>query len=78
RLSLQRHQQREEHWFITQGEAAVTLDERLLGLQPGAYVKIPCQSWHRLTNPAPADSGRPVELIELQLGAYFGEDDIER
>jgi mannose-6-phosphate isomerase len=75
RLSLQRHQKREEHWLIIQGQPEITLDEQLLRLNPGDYVHIPLHSWHRIANP---EGGDPVELIELQLGAYFGEDDIER
>jgi mannose-1-phosphate guanylyltransferase/mannose-6-phosphate isomerase len=80
RLSLQRHQHREEHWMVIRGQAEVTLDDRQVRLQPGEYIKIPKHSWHRLANPAAADDSQaePVEIIELQLGDYFGEDDIER
>ncbi len=76
RLSLQRHQQREEHWLVIAGEPEITLDEATLNLQPGDYIHIPLHSWHRLANPE--QNSAPVELIELQLGQYFGEDDIER
>lgn len=78
RLSLQRHQKREEHWMVTQGHPEITLDEAKLHLSPGDYIKIPLHSWHRLANPAPIESDEMVEIIELQLGEYFGEDDIER
>jgi mannose-6-phosphate isomerase-like protein (cupin superfamily) len=80
RLSLQRHQHREEHWMVIRGQAEVTLDDRQIRLQTGEYIKIPRHSWHRLANPTHADSpqAEPVEIIELQLGDYFGEDDIER
>lgn len=80
RLSLQRHQHREEHWMVIQGQAEVTLDDQQIRLQPGEYIKIPQHSWHRLTNPVDATEpqAEPVEIIELQLGDYFGEDDIER
>lgn len=77
RLSLQRHQKRAEHWIITQGDPAVTLDAKIHSLQAGQYIHIPLHSWHRITNPA-SKNGASVELIELQLGEYFGEDDIER
>lgn len=77
RLSLQRHQKREEHWLITRGDPEVTLDDRKLLLKPGDYIRIPLHSWHRIANPG-LGSGEEVELIELQLGEYFGEDDIER
>lgn len=76
RLSLQRHQKREEHWVIIAGHPEITLDDNVYTLQAGDYIHIPLHSWHRLSNPAPNTDN--VELIELQLGAYFGEDDIER
>lgn len=76
RLSLQRHFKREEHWLITQGQPVVELNEAAHHLQPGGYIHIPLQGWHRVSNPEGAQE--PVEIIELQLGDYFGEDDIER
>ncbi len=75
RLSLQRHAQREEHWLITSGKPEVTLDEQKHLLNARDYIHIPLRSWHRIANPG-ADGA--VEIIELQLGQYFGEDDIER
>lgn len=81
RLSLQRHQKREEHWIITAGSPEVTLDDSCIRLQAGDYICIPLHSWHRIANPGDASSLSDtllVELIELQLGSYFGEDDIER
>jgi mannose-6-phosphate isomerase len=80
RLSLQRHQKREEHWLITCGYPEITLNDRRVRFGPGDYIHIPLHSWHRIANPASV-SGEPsdlVEIIELQLGTYFGEDDIER
>jgi mannose-6-phosphate isomerase-like protein (cupin superfamily) len=76
RLSLQRHFKREEHWLITHGQPEVTLDNQTHRLHAGEYIHIPLQSWHRITNPEGATEH--VEIIELQLGNYFGEDDIER
>lgn len=76
RLSLQRHQKREEHWFVMAGQPAITLEENTVRLSPGDYIHIPLHHWHRITNPA--ENTTPVEIIELQLGHYFGEDDIER
>ncbi|MEB3286769.1 MAG: phosphomannose isomerase type II C-terminal cupin domain [Vampirovibrionales bacterium] len=75
RLSLQRHQQREEHWFVTVGQPEITLNDKTLNPCVGDYIHIPLQAWHRLSNPATQEV---VEIIELQLGTYFGEDDIER
>ncbi|WP_373532285.1 phosphomannose isomerase type II C-terminal cupin domain [Vampirovibrio sp.] len=76
RLSLQRHQKREEHWLVTAGYPEVTLDDQVIKLSPGEYIHIPRHSWHRISNPA--ENNAVVEIIELQLGDYFGEDDIER
>ncbi|MFC1587252.1 glycosyltransferase [Planctomycetota bacterium] len=74
RLSLQRHRQRDEHWYILDGTARVTLDDKTLALIPGQSVGIPRGGLHRVANPG---SGN-VRFIEVQTGDYFGEDDIER
>ena len=74
RLSLQRHQLRAEHWYIISGAGIVDLNNEELDLKVGASVDIPCGVWHRLRNPGKVDT----VLIEIQTGAYFGEDDIER
>ncbi len=74
RLSLQRHQHRSEHWYIVQGRALVTLNERQLELGPGQSIDIPCENLHRIENSGSDD----VVFIEIQTGDYFGEDDIER
>ncbi len=74
RLSLQRHRQREEHWFVVEGEALVTRDGEEVPLQAGGAVDIPRGGWHRVQNLG----GGPLVFIEVQRGDYFGEDDIER
>ena len=74
RLSLQRHQRRDEHWYILEGHANVTLDDKILELSPGESVNIPKGSRHRIKNTGSED----VVFIEVQTGDYFGEDDIER
>lgn len=74
RLSLQRHQRRAEHWFVVQGEGVVTLDEREIPLVKGQAVDIPRLAKHRIANPGQS----PLVFIEVQMGDYFGEDDIER
>ena len=74
RLSLQRHRRRSEHWYLISGEATVTLDDRDIRLLPGDAVDIPCGAAHRLWN----TGAQEVSFIEVQTGAYFGEDDIER
>jgi len=74
RLSLQRHKQRTEHWFIVDGEAIVTRDDENVKLSGGQAIDIPQRAWHRVKNPGVRD----LVLIEIQTGKYFGEDDIER
>ena len=73
-LSLQMHHHRAEHWIVVSGTAVVERDgeKQLIGENQSTYIPLGCK--HRLTNP-----GRiPVELIEVQSGAYLGEDDIVR
>jgi glycosyltransferase involved in cell wall biosynthesis/quercetin dioxygenase-like cupin family protein len=74
RLSLQRHRQRDEHWYVLDGTARVTRDNKTLVLKPGQSVDIPRSSLHRVANAGPEN----LRLIEVQTGDYFGEDDIER
>jgi mannose-6-phosphate isomerase-like protein (cupin superfamily) len=74
RLSLQRHQQRAEHWFVVAGQALVTRNDVEIPLGAGQAVDIPRGAWHRIRNPG-ADN---MAFIEVQTGDYFGEDDIER
>ena len=74
KLSLQRHRQRAEQWIVASGEALVTVGQRELRLAPRGYVDIPAGEIHRLENPG----GEPLRVIEVQVGAYLGEDDIER
>jgi mannose-6-phosphate isomerase len=73
-ISLQRHHQRSEHWVVVQGQARVTLDQQVFDLGPGGHCDIALGQLHRLTNL----TQEPVEIVELQFGAYLGEDDIER
>ena len=73
-LSLQMHHHRAEHCIVVKGTALVEKDgvEELLGENQSTYIPLGCK--HRLSNP-----GRiPVEMIEVQSGAYLGEDDIRR
>jgi mannose-6-phosphate isomerase len=74
RLSLQRHQQRREHWYVVEGTGLVTLDNEEIPLKAGQAVDIQQGSWHRMSNPGEKD----LVFIEVQTGSYFGEDDIER
>lgn len=80
RLSLQKHAQRAEHWVVVRGTAHITLgsaDGETLNefdLTPGQHCDIAIGQIHRLSNL----SSEPVEIIEVQMGAYLGEDDITR
>ncbi len=74
RLSLQMHHHRAEHWIVVRGTAEVTRGEEISMLAENESTYIPLGVTHRLANP-----GRmPLELIEVQVGAYLGEDDIVR
>ncbi|WP_133478164.1 mannose-1-phosphate guanylyltransferase/mannose-6-phosphate isomerase [Cognatilysobacter segetis] len=73
-LSLQKHSRRAEHWIVVSGVAEVTCDDRVFDLRANESTFIPQGSVHRLRN----RGSEPVELIEVQSGAYLGEDDIVR
>jgi mannose-1-phosphate guanylyltransferase/mannose-6-phosphate isomerase len=73
-LSLQSHMHRAEHWVVVSGTARVTLDDSVSLLSENQSVYIPIGSKHRLENPGKV----PMVLIEVQTGAYLGEDDIHR
>jgi mannose-1-phosphate guanylyltransferase/mannose-6-phosphate isomerase len=74
RISLQKHSQRSEHWVVVRGTARVTLGEQSFDLTVGQHCDIALGQVHRLTNV----TTKPVEIIEVQFGAYLGEDDITR
>jgi len=73
-LSLQLHHKRAEHWIVVQGVATVTCGEDVFDLKQNESTYIPVGTKHRLENRTAAD----VTLIEVQCGAYLGEDDIVR
>lgn len=74
RLSYQRHARRAEHWYVVAGEATVTLDGEIVQVVAGSAIDIPRGAAHRVANQAE----EPLVFIEVQVGDYFGEDDIER
>ncbi len=74
RLSLQRHRFRSEHWHFVRGEGVVTRDDEEIHVAPGQSLDIPAGTRHRVHNPGRCE----LMFIEIQLGEYFGEDDIER
>lgn len=73
-LSLQSHVHRAEHWIVVQGTAKVTVGDDCRLLSENESVYIPLGAVHRLENPGKL----PMTLIEVQTGAYLGEDDIIR
>lgn len=74
RLSLQKHRFRAEHWVVVRGVARVTIDEMVKDIPANESIYVPLGAVHRLENPGP----ELLELIEVQTGTYFGEDDIIR
>ena len=74
RLSKQFHNFRSEHWFITKGTALVYKDGKKIILRKGQSIDIPRKSIHYIEN----KSKTILNFIEIQMGTYFGEDDIKR
>lgn len=74
KLSLQRHHHRSEHWIVVTGMADVILDNTHTMLRPGESTFVPAGILHRLAN-----SGKiPLVVIEVQIGEYLEENDIQR
>lgn len=73
-LSLQSHKFRSEHWIVVEGVAKVTIDSEIKLVEAGQSVYIPQGAVHRMENTGKS----PMVLIEVQVGTYFGEDDIVR
>ena len=74
KLSLQMHYHRAEHWIVVKGTAIVECNEKETLLTENQSTYIPMGATHRLSNPGKI----PLELVEVQSGAYVGEDDIVR
>lgn len=75
KLSLQSHARREEHWIIAHGNGVVQIGESLINVTRGSSLFIPKGCKHRVTN---VDEKESLIITEVQLGDYFGEDDIIR
>ena len=73
-LSLQRHFQRAEHWVVVKGLPTITIDDMQKEYCVNSAVYIPIEAKHRIQNFTPAI----CQLVEVQIGDYLGEDDIER
>jgi len=80
RLSMQRHQHRAEHWFVTHGTATVYTinrksDAELLGeFGTHQHIHIDRGEWHQLCN----ETNQPLRVVEIQYGTSCVEEDIER
>ncbi len=74
KLSLQKHNHRFEHWVVVAGTARITNGGEVSLLYENQSTYIPAGVIHRLENPGVI----PLELIEVQIGSYLGEDDIVR
>ena len=73
-LSLQMHRHRSEHWVVVRGTARITHGDRQFDLNEGESAYIPVTDWHRIENRGAV----PLEIVEVQIGSYLGEDDIIR
>ena len=71
---MQYHDNRAERWVVISGTATITVDDAVMKVAPGGVVMIPKGAVHRLEN----HTKSPVEIIEVQMGDYMGEDDIVR
>lgn len=74
KLSLQSHRHRAEEWTVVNGTAQVTLDDSETTVPEGGTISVAVGARHRLANPG----HMPLVVIEVQVGSYLGEDDIER
>lgn len=73
-LSLQKHYHRAEHWVVVRGTAEVTRNDETIMVHETESIYLPIGCIHRMANPGKI----PLELIEVQVGSYLGEDDIVR
>jgi cytidyltransferase-like protein len=79
-LSMQKHQNRSEFWFVSEGVATVytlnrSTDAEMIGMfKEHQHIWISCDSWHQLCN----ETDRPLKIIEIQYGENCIEEDIER
>lgn len=74
RISLQKHQHRQEYWVCVDGNGIVSYDDKNLPFERNVEIHIPAHSTHRLE----CTGSEPLVVIETQIGTYFGEDDIIR
>ncbi|MCZ8539201.1 mannose-1-phosphate guanylyltransferase / mannose-6-phosphate isomerase [Psychrobacillus psychrodurans] len=75
KLSIQEHKYREEHWVIVKGKGELTLGESIKSMTSGDYIFVPKSCKHSIENISDEEN---LFISEVQLGSYFGEDDIIR
>lgn len=73
-ISYQSHEKRAEHWTIIKGRGEVVLNDETIPVAAGSHIFIPVKAKHRIRN----TGSEPLTFVEVQLGTYFGEDDIVR
>ncbi|MBS45162.1 MAG: mannose-6-phosphate isomerase [Nocardioides sp.] len=74
RLSLQTHEHRSEQWAVVSGTATCLIDDEVVVVRPGEQTTVDAGRMHRIANA----HDEVLVLIEVQMGAYCGEDDIVR
>jgi mannose-6-phosphate isomerase-like protein (cupin superfamily) len=74
RFSYQSHKHRDEHWIVVRGTADVTSDDKVTNHRYGDYISLPRGTKHRLM----CTGDEALEIIEVQVGDSFAEDDIIR
>ena len=74
-ISLQKHRYREEHWVVIKGSGEVICGKKEYSVGPASYVYIKKECKHKITNTSLKEN---LLISEVQLGKYFGEDDIVR
>ena len=72
--SYQYHFKRSEVWVVVQGEGELKLDDMITQVTKGQIIHVPLKAKHQIKN----NSDKDLIFIEVQLGDYFGEDDIVR
>ena len=73
-LSYQSHEKRSEVWIVTQGTGEVVLNDDVVAVYVGKVIEVPSGTKHRIRN----NTSEVLKFVEVQLGKYFGEDDIIR
>lgn len=74
RPSYQYHFKRTEVWIVVKGTGIVTIDDIEQPVGPQSIITVPVMSKHRIQNTGEEN----LIFVEVQLGSYFGEDDIVR